>query len=92
MSSSGGVIRFLLFVAVVALGATSYYAYGQHTKLEAYRKANALLTQERDTLSVKNSELTTASQAADVKVQEAQAQVAQLQEQLEAAKKPRARR
>ena len=62
-SSSGGIIRFLLFVAVVALGATGYYAYGQNTKLDAYRKANAVLTEERDTLAVKNSELTSAAKA-----------------------------
>jgi uncharacterized protein HemX len=92
MSSSGGVIRFLLFVAVVALGATGYYAYGQHTKLEAYRKANTTLTAERDSLQVKISELTTASKAAEVKLQESDAKLAQLQEQIESAKKPRARR
>jgi hypothetical protein len=84
-SSSGGVIRFLLFVAIVALGATAYYAYGQSTKLDAYRKANAVLT-------VKNSELTGAAKAADVKLQESTAKVAELQEQLDTAKKPRARR
>jgi hypothetical protein len=91
-SSSGGVIRFLLFVAIVALGATAYYAYGQSTKLDAYRKANAVLTEERDTLAVKNSELTGAAKAADVKLQESTAKVAELQEQLDTAKKPRARR
>jgi uncharacterized protein HemX len=92
MSSSGGVIRFLLFVAIVALGATAYYAHGQNTKLEAYRKANTVLTEERDSLAVKNSELTTASKSAAVKIQEAEAKLAQLQEQFDSAKKPRARR
>ena len=92
MSSSTGVVRFSLFVAIVALLATGYYAYGQKEKLESYRKANAALLQERDALSVKNSELTAAGKTADVKIQEAEAKVAQLQEELEAAKKPRARR
>ena len=92
MSSSGGIIRFLLFVAVVALGATGYYAYSQTGKLEAYRKANALLQSERDALTVKNAELTTAMKNSEVKAQEMQAQLTQAQEQLEAAKKPRARR
>lgn len=91
-SSSGATIRFLLFVAVVALGATGYYAYGQHEKLEAYRKANTVLADERSALQVKNSELVTAAKAADVKLQETTAQVAQLQEQLDTAKKPRGRR
>lgn len=91
-STSGGTIRFLLFVAVVALGATGYYAYGQHEKLEAYRKANTVLAEERSVLQVKHSELTIAAQATDVKLQESAAQIAQLQEQLDAAKKPRGRR
>jgi uncharacterized protein HemX len=92
MSSSGGIIRFLLFIAVIALGATAYYAHGQNTKLEAYRRANAALTEERDSLSVKNSELTTAAKSIEVKLQESEAKLAQLQEQIDAAKKPRARR
>jgi len=92
MSSSAGIIRFSLFVAVVALFATGYYAYGQNEKLESYRKANTALLQERDTLSVTNSELTAAGKAADVKFQEAEATIAKLQEELEAAKKPRGRR
>jgi hypothetical protein len=91
-SSSGGIIRFLLFVAIVALGATAYYAYGQHGKLESYRKTNAALIQERDTLQVKISELTTASKASEVKLQESDAKLTQLQAELDAAKKPRARR
>jgi uncharacterized protein HemX len=91
-SSSGATIRFLLFVAVVALAATGYYAYGQHEKLEAYRKANTLLADERSALQVKNSELAAAAKATDVKLQESTAQIAQMQEQLDAVKKPRGRR
>lgn len=92
MSLSGGVIRFFLFVTVVALAGTAYFAYGKVEELEAYRRANLALNQERDGLVAKNSELIAASKSGDVKLQVLTAQVADLQEQLEAVKKPRARR
>ncbi len=92
MSSADGIVRFLLFVTVVALGATGYYAYGQTGKLDAYRQANGLLLKERDDLAAKNAELSGAVKSANVKAQEFQIQLAKAQEQLEAANKPRARR
>ena len=85
-------MRFLFFVTVVALAGTAYFAYGQREELEAYRKANLALNQERDGLVAKNSELATASKGADVKFQELTTQIADLKAQLEAAKKPRSRR
>lgn len=91
-SLSGGVLRFLLFVTAVALAGTGYFAYGQMEELEAYRKANAALNQERDGLVAKNGELMAASKTVDAKVQELTSRVADLQAQLEAIKAPRGRR
>ena len=91
-SSLAGIVRFLLFIAVIALAASLYYAYGQKTKLETYQRANAALVSERDSLAAKNSELMGAVKDSDVKVQESNAKIADLQAQLEAATKPRGRR
>lgn len=79
MSSSGGILRPALFAAVVALGATGYYAYSQHSKVEAYRTAHASLTAERDALIAKTEDLTTAAESTKRQLQEAEAKVAELE-------------
>jgi hypothetical protein len=91
-STTGSVLNFLLFVAIVALGATAYYAHGQATMLEAYRKANAVLAAERDSLAAKNSELAAAAKAADVKLRESAARLAERQEEVATTARAPARR
>lgn len=74
-----GIIRPALFAAVVALGATSYYAFGQHQKVEDYRTAHAALKAERDALLAKTDELGRDAAVAKRALQEAEAKMATLQ-------------
>lgn len=80
MSSSGGIFRFGFFVAVIVLGATGYYAYSQSQKVAAYRSANAALIGERDSLLMKNDELSGNAAKADIHIQELEAKVAELED------------
>jgi cell division protein FtsB len=72
-------MRPVLFGAVVALGATGYYGFSQHQKVEDYRAAHASLKAERDSLLAKTDQLSGEAAAAKRAQQEAEAKVAALE-------------
>jgi hypothetical protein len=75
-----GIIRPVLFAAVVALAATGYYGFSQHQKVENFRAAHAAIKAERDTLLTKVDELGRDAALAKRALQEAEAKMASLQE------------
>lgn len=76
---SAGIIRPVLFGAVVALAATGYYGFSQHQKVEDYRSAHSTLKAERDSLLAKTDQLSSEAAAAKRALQEAEAKVAALE-------------
>ena len=76
---SSGIIRPILFGAVVALGVTGYYAFSQHQKVEDYRAAHTAMKAERDALLAKTDSLGRDAAMAKRALQEAEAKMADLQ-------------
>lgn len=76
---SSGIMRPVLFGAVIALAATGYYGFSQHQKVEDYRSAHATLKAERDSLLVKTDKLSGEAAAAKRAQQEAETKVAALE-------------
>lgn len=76
---SSGIVRPVLFGAVIALGVTGYYAFSQHQKVEGYRTAHAALKAERDSLLAKTDQLGRDAAMAKRALQDAEAKVASLQ-------------
>lgn len=76
---SSGIIRPVLFGAVIALGVTGYFAFSQHQKVEDYRAAHAALKAERDALLVKTDALGRDAAVAKRALQEAEAKMATMQ-------------
>ncbi len=76
---SSGIIRPVLFAAVIALAGTGYYAFSQHQKVEEYRAAHAALKTERDSLLAKTDQLSGEAAAAKRAQLEAEAKVAKLE-------------
>lgn len=76
---SSGIMRPALFAAVVALGASGYYGFNQHQKVEGYRTAHAALKAERDSLLAKTDQLSRDAAMAKKAQLEAEAKVATLE-------------
>lgn len=76
---SSGIIRPVLFGAVVALAASGYYGFTQHQKVNDFRAAHAALKAERDQLILKNDEVSRDAAKAKLALQEAEAKMATLQ-------------
>ncbi len=76
---SSGIMRPILFAAVVALGASGYYGFSQHQKVEDYRAAHAALKAERDSLLAKTDELGRDAAMAKKGLLEAEAKIATLE-------------
>jgi hypothetical protein len=76
---TSGIIRPILFGAVVALGVTGYYGFSQHQKVQDYRAAHAALKAERDSLLAKTDALGRDAAVAKRALQEAEAKMATLQ-------------
>ncbi len=87
MPNVAGVVKFLLFVAVVLLIGTGIYAMSLKEENQKLQSSVATMTSERDALKTQVDGLTKESVDAATKVKEAQAQVADLQAKLEAAAK-----
>jgi len=75
-----GIIRPVLFGAVVALAVTGYYGFSQHQKVENFRAAHAAIKAERDKLLTQIDELGRDAAIAKRALQEAEAKMASLQE------------
>ena len=76
---SSGIIRPVLFGAVIALAASGYYGFTQHQKVNDFRAAHAALKAERDQLILKNDEVSRDAAKAKLALQEAEAKMATLQ-------------
>lgn len=92
MSNANGIVRFCLFAAVIGLIGLGVYANTLRTKLAQREASIASLTVERDSWKSKfemNEKKVADSATA---LQQEQAKVRDLETQLDAAKKPPARR
>lgn len=90
-----GLLRFLLFVSIIALAGTGYYAYTLRTSVANLRAANVALMAERDSLRTSTETLTKQSTDLQARVAAAEMRATELQQKVdeaEAARQPRGRR
>jgi chromosome segregation ATPase len=86
-----GVIRFLFFVAIVALVLTGIYANSLRMTVAEVEGARASVVSERDSLKMKLDTATKEAETAKSELASAQTKITDLEGQLQAASKPRGR-
>ena len=92
MSNSGGVFRFISFLAVVLLIGTGYYAMRLKAENDQLHSSATTAKSAHDELEMKLSGANKDLADANAKLKQAQDQVTELQGKLEAAAKTPARR
>ncbi len=86
-----GVIRFLFFVAIIALMLTGFYANSLRKTVADLEGARASVISERDSLKMKLDTATKEAESTKSELATAKIKVSELESQLQAASKPRGR-